>query len=572
MLSNKLQVEVAKAAQRHFQLKPEEVELSATRDLAHGDYTTNVAMKVASRWGVPPREAAETILAELKQSKFIAANIAHFEAAGPGFINFFLKPEKLWEGLATLTEPKSHAVYHGQRVLVEYSSPNIAKPMHIGHLRPTIIGAALANIFESLGAKVTRMNHLGDWGTQFGKLIAAYRRWGNRAAVHRNPIDELLKLYVRFHEVLKEQPELEREGQEEFRKLEAGDRANRALWKWFRAESLRDFNVHYRRLGISFSHIIGEGFYETMLPGLVRDLLKRKLATKNADGSVVVHLARENLPPALVQKSDGASLYLTRDLAAIRYRLGRFKPNRMFYVVGNEQALHFEQLFAVAALAGYSGTAELRHVKFGLILGEDGQKLATREGKIIRLEDVLDEAELRAHAVVEKKNPKLPPAVRKRVTRVVGVDAVKYNDLSQNRHTDIVFSWEKMLSLDGNSAPYLLYSYVRLCSILKKAGKPARKRLTAAVVARAGEPELALLRQLSRYPDAPGPAAHGLGPPLLAGFLYGLATAVNGFYQAVPVLKAEANPKELRLALVRTAADVMQQGLETLGLEVVEQM
>ncbi len=576
MLSLKLQHEVALAAQKHYQLEPHEVEVALTRDLGHGDYTTNVALKVASKWGVPPKEAAQTLLDELKTSRVIARYAAKVELAGPGFINFTLKPEVLLHELAAVSNGEVTPVFKGKRVIVEYSSPNIAKPMHIGHLRSTIIGQAVANIYQTLGAKVIRLNHLGDWGTQFGKLISAFKMWGSRSAVHRHPIEELLKLYVKFHEVLKEQPDLERRGQEEFKKLEEGDRKNRALWQWFRTESLREFDVLYKRLGVKFTHVTGESFYEKMLPGVVADFLKRKLAVKNTDGSVVVHLEGEGLPPALIQKSDGVSLYATRDLAAIRYRVQHYKPQAILYVVGNEQALHFEQVFAAARHAGYAPHhLELLHLKNGLVLGEDGLKLATREGKIIKLDDVLQEAVTRARAIVDKKNNKLAPKVRAQVAEVVGVGALKYNDLSQNRHTDITFNWDKMLSFEGNSGPYLQYTYVRLKSILRKA-KSAKVRVAKtfkpSVLTSLAQSDVQMLRLTVRYPEAVLRAARENGPHLLAQYLYELATATNSYYHDSPVLSAKEPVRSFRLYLVSTVAGVLKHGLSVLGIGVVEQM
>ncbi|MDP3986290.1 MAG: arginine--tRNA ligase [Candidatus Veblenbacteria bacterium] len=572
MLSQKLQAEVAKAAHKHYQLSEGEVEVQPVRDMAHGDFTSNAALKIASKWGVPAKEAAEAIRRELADSRLVRSACARVEVAGPGFINFWLKPATCFKQLAELTKPAPRAILRGRRVLVEFSSPNIAKPMHVGHIRSTIIGAALANMFQALGAPVLRLNHLGDWGTQFGKLIAAYKRWGKREQVRRQPISEMLRLYVKFHEEMKREPELEVEGQQEFLRLEKGNRENRALWNWFKRESVKEFNVFYRRLGVNFTHVLGESFYEPMLKGVVTDLLRQKLAVRNEDGSVVVHLQAEGLPPCLIQKSDGGSLYATRDLAAIRYRVKRFKAQQILYVVGNEQSLHFDQVFAVAKLAGYAGNTILRHVKFGQILGEDKQKLATREGRIIPLGEVLDKARELARKVVQAKNPSLSAKLKDRIAETVGMGAVKYNDLSQNRLTDITFNWEKMLSLDGNSAPYLQYSYVRLKSILRKAGKVSGRAAGSAVLAHANEADLSMLRLLTRYPEQLRRAAEEQGPHLLAAYLYELATQVNSFYHAVPVLKAEPKLRSLRLNLVRVAADVLKEGLGILGIGVVEKM
>lgn len=571
MLSQKLQTEVARAAHKHYQFKLDEVEVEPTRDLAHGDLMTNVALKIASRWGVPVREAAETLKEELIHSRVINSACEKIEIAGPGFINFWIKPSLHLKQLSEISKTKAFSIYRKTKIIVEFSSPNIAKPMHVGHIRSTIIGAALANIYETLGATVYRLNHLGDWGTQFGKLIAAYKKWGKREQVKRAPIEEMLKLYVKFHQEMKTDPDLEAEGQKEFLKLENGNRQNKALWNWFKKESLKEFDKLYKRLGIRFSHVLGESYYEPMLGGIVAELLRKKIAVKNQDGSVVVHLQDDSLPPCLVQKSDGGSLYVTRDLAAIRYRVKRFKPNKILYVVGNEQSLHFEQVFAVAKLLGMTDNAELKHIKYGLILGEDGQKLATREGKIIPLNEVLDQSHQLALKIVQSKNPGLPAQTKEKIAETVGVGAVKYNDLSQNRHTDINFNWQKMLSLEGNSAPYLQYTYVRLKSVLKKSGaKTNRAQLN--MLDSATDHDIAVLRTIMRYPEFLRRAAEDGAPHLLAAYLYDLANQINTFYHAAPILKAEVKLKNFRLSLVHSAAEVLKAGLGILGISTVEQM
>lgn len=571
MLSQKIQAELAKAAHKHYQIKSEDVEVEPSRELSHGDLVTNIALKIASKWGVPAQEAAKTLSEELAHSRVVNSLCSKVAVAGPGFINFWIKPEVLLKHLTDLVQLKSRAILKGQKVLVEFSSPNIAKPMHVGHIRSTIIGAALANIFSSLGASVYRLNHLGDWGTQFGKLMAAYKHWGKRELVKKNPIDEMLKLYIKFHEELKLDPELEREGQQEFLKLEKGNRQNKMLWNWFKTESLKEFEAIYRRLNVKFTHVTGESFYEPMLKSVVAELLRRKIAIKNEDGSVVVHLTEYGLPPCLIQKSDGGSLYATRDLAAIRYRVKRFKPNQILYVVGNEQSLHFDQVFAVAKLAGFSGNTSLKHIKYGLILGEDKQKLSTREGRIIPLNEVLNKARDLAYKVVQAKNSGLSAKVKERIAEVVGVGSVKYNDLSQNKHTDITFNWEKMLSIEGNSAPYLQYTYVRLKSVLRKAGSD-KHLLSIDALNTASDYDQTLLRMITRYPEFLRRAANEQGPHLLATYLYELSNQVNTWYHAVPVIKAQPKVRGLRLSLAKIAADVLKDGLSVLGIEVVEQM
>jgi len=570
MLSRSIKKELVKILNASFSGGEFAAEVTPAKDLSHGDYTSSTALKLASRWGVPVRQLAEQLAAELRINKALGKIVNKIEVAGPGFINFWIKESVQWGQLSALTAPRSRNQYQGQTIIVEYSSPNIAKPMHIGHIRSTFIGQALANLYQAMGAKVIKLNHLGDWGTQFGKLLAAYKMWGNKKALQTQPIAEMLRLYVKFHQEIATRPELEKQGQAEFLKLEQGDKTNVRLWNWFRVESLKEFNKVYRRLGVVFTKVIGESFYEPMLLGLIGDLVKRGIATTNPDGSIVVFLDKQNLPPCLIQKSDGASIYATRDLAAVRYRVKTFKPREIIYVVGNEQALHFEQVFAVAQTAGYAPGTALSHVKFGLVLGEDGQKLATREGKIIKLEEVLTEAVERARRILEQKNPGLSARQKKVVAEVVGLGAVKYNDLSQNRLTDITFNWQKMLSLDGNSGPYLQYTYVRLRSILRKAGQRGNKIRTLKTELSVVDSQL--LRRLLQYPEAIDRSVQEKGPHLLALYLYELATAVNSYYQQVPVLKADLVIKPVRLQLVKYAADVIKQGLGLLGINVVEKM
>ncbi|MFZ5391198.1 MAG: arginine--tRNA ligase [Patescibacteria group bacterium] len=571
MISEIIQKELGKALQKHFQLGALVAEVTPTKDLSHGDYTTSVALKIASHWGVPPIKAAEQLVEELSVSSPLIKVVDKIQIAGPGFINFWIKEKFLLGLLPVIIKNQSRALLKGQKIIVEYSSPNIAKPMHIGHVRSTFIGQALSNIYQALGAKVIRLNHLGDWGTQFGKLLYAYKLWGDKKIIQAEPINELLKLYVRFHEAMKTDPDLETKGREEFLKLEQGDKTNIRLWNWFKKESLKEFNKIYKQLKVKFDYLTGESFYEPFLKLVVKDLLKKNLAITNEDGSIVAVLTEDSLPPCLVQKGDGASLYATRDLAAIRYRVKTFKPNLIVYVVGNEQTLHFEQVFALAKKVGYAGLTKFSHVKFGLVLGEDGQKLATREGKVIKLEDVLSQAVVLAEQIVQKKNPKLSKQQKKNIARVVGLGAVKYNDLSQNRQTDIAFNWQKMLSLEGNSGPYLQYTYVRLKSILRKS------RLAKSVGKKSVDKEYKqldenLLRKLTQYPEAIHRAAKEQGPHLLALYLYELASQVNSYYQQVPVLQSKSVFRKNRLQLVKTAAEVIKQGLSILGIEVVEKM
>lgn len=548
----------------------QDAEVFVSERETRGHYSTNLALRLTQE----KRKNSLDLAKELAVKIWNGAPAGFFEkveAAPPGFINFWLKNEVLQNELRNVYKNAARYgesdVGGGKTVIVEYSQPNIAKKMHVGHLRTTIIGDALANIFESVGYNVVRWNYLGDWGTQFGKLIAAYKMWGEKSAVEKNPIEELQKLYVRFHDELKNEPELEKRGQEEFKKLEDGDKENRKLWEWFREESLAEFEKIYKILGVKFDEWTGESFFEKDLRPLVAELESRGVA-RRSEGALAVNLTDFHLPTALIQKSDGASLYLTREVANLKYRLAKYKPEKILYVVGNEQSLHFEQLFAIAKILDLN-KAELVHVKYGLVLGEAGKKLATREGQAILLNDVLVKAVNLARDAVEQKNRGLTDEEKKKVARAVGVGALKYNDLKENRMTDIVFDWKKMLDLGGDSAPYLQYTYARLMSIKSKAGPIGGVDMQALNK----KTELELIRKIMEFPDEVLRSAKDLGTSNLAGYLYKLAVLANRLYETTPVIKEE---NELRrnalLMLIVTAATVLKKGLELLGILALEEI
>lgn len=571
------------------------VELSVPEHGEFGHYATNVAMRLASARGKKPLEFARELASEIA----VKSPVGFFEkveAAEPGFINFWLSPQTLRNALAETVRAggefgKSDAG-KGKTVIVEYSQPNIAKMMHVGHLRTTIIGAALANILEFLNYKVVRWNYLGDWGTQFGKLIVAYRTWGDRKKVEKNPIEELQALYVKFHDEAENKPELEKQAQEEFKKLEDGDAENRKLWEWFKEESLEELQKIYDVLGIRFDVWIGEAFFEPQMRSLAEELVSKKIAERS-EGSLIVKLDDEKLPPALIQKSDGASLYLTRDIANLRHRLAEYKPVKILYVVGNEQSLHFEQLFAIAKKLGLA-SAELVHVKYGLVLGEAGKKLSTRKGHAQLLSEVLDEAVVKALTVVENRKEGLSEKEKREVAYAVGVGALKYNDLKENRTSDIAFNWDKMLDFAGDSAPYLQYTYARAKSVLRKAApvdsfsvrlmkklspkkspeKSAAESAPSPDFTKLGNPdELALIRKILEFPDVISRAGELYSTSILAGYLYKLAVAVNKLYESTPILKDEdVARRNARLALLGTAAHVLQRGLALLGIKTPEKI
>ncbi len=532
-----------------------------------GDYAVNIAFSLAKQFKMPPEVAADILAKQLEKNK--SEKIKEIKVVG-GYINFFLSEDFLRKELVKIY--KSREFYgksdagRGKKIIIDYSAPNIAKPMHVGHLRSTIIGDALANIYEMLGYEVVRWNYLGDWGTQFGKLIAAYKLWGDKDEVETAPIKTLEGLYVRFHEELKTKPELELAGQEEFQKLEEGDKENRKLWEWFKKESLKEFEKMYKLLGVEFDTHVGESDYEKDLAPTVADLKKKGIAEIGEGGSVIVKLDKYNLPPALIQKSDGASLYITRDIALLKNRIKKYKPEKILYVVANQQTLHFQQLFAIAEILGLN-SVKLEHIKFGLILGEDKKKLSTREGNAVTLEEVVDKAIKLARDIVEKKNPLFSEKEKEEIAQTVAISALKYQDLKEHRNSDVIFDWQKMLDFAGDSGPYLQYTYARLSNIKNKAGKinaePDFNLLTEKI-------ENSLIKHFLDFPDVLERVGETNLPNHLALYLYELANLANKFYETVPVIKDE-NPsrRSARLVLVETVAAILKTGLGLLGVRVL---
>ena len=543
-------------------------EILTPPDPSLGDYATNVAFVIAKKEGKKPAETATELKDALEST---LGEMATMEVSPNGFLNFFLKPEFLQK---RLLEVKYEAQYGrggegaGKKVIIEYPSCNVAKPMHIGHLRSTIIGDALANVYETLGYDVIRWNYFGDWGTQFGKLIASYKRWLDKEAFENDPVGEMLRLYVKFHAEAASNPELEKEGQAEFKKLEEGDNENRKIWSELREESLKDFDRIFKRLGTrAFDQTKGESDYESELKPIIAYLQEKGFA-RESEGALIIDLAAHGLPPALLRKSDGATLYMTRDLASLGDRIKTYQPEKILYVVANQQALHFEQLFA-AARDLKLGDAGLVHVKFGMVLGEDGKKLATREGKVVAAEEVIDKIVALAREKVIQKNPDLSSDEADKIANSVGLGGLKYNDLKQHPHSDIVFDWDAMLDLSGNSGPYIQYTYARLANILAKAGAYSDGDVSMLV-----EPsERALMKKLLDFPDAIGESAKLYTLNGLALYLYELAHAANQFYEQVRVLEDDNNDrKNARLTVIATVASTLKQGLKLLGIEALERI
>lgn len=536
-----------------------------------GDYQANGVMAVAKARKMNPRELAKQVLTQLNPTEIPAT----WEIAGPGFINFRLDPD--WIGktmLALASDPRLgiDPVARAETIVVDFSAPNVAKPMHVGHIRSTIIGDALARVLRFLGHRVVTDNHVGDWGTQFGMLIVGYRTILDPEAFARDPLAEMERMYKAVQAQTKGDPHVATQAREELAKLQKGDPENMALWQEFTTVSRRTFDRVYSRLHVEFDYWLGESFYNPMLPDVVQSLQEQGLA-KPSEGAICIFYEDDkdlSATPFLVQKQDGAFLYATTDLATIKYRAETFHPDRLIYVVDSRQQLHFKQLFAAARRWGY--TMAMEHVGFGTILGEDGRPIKTREGEPIKLEALLNEAEERARTIAREKNPSLLEEELARIAHVVGIGAVKYADLMQNRTADYRFSWDKMLALDGNTAPYLQYVYARIRSIFRR-GELENWRPASDMLVRLQAPEeLDLAKQMLRFGDTLLEVERTYKPNMLAGFLYDLATKFNLFYQAHAVLKAPEDVRPTRLLLCDLTARYIKKGLELLGIETLEVM
>jgi arginyl-tRNA synthetase len=545
---------------------PGTVEVQGKEEFGH--YTTPIAMRLAKEAEMQPRVVAEGVKDRIEK----AAPEGFFEkveVAGSGFVNIWLADDVTRKEFEKISKDKRFglsSVNKGKKVIVEYSSPNVAKAMHAGHLRNNSLGEALARLHAATGYKVVRWNYVGDWGTQFGKIIAAYKLWGSKLKQGENFIAQLEDLYLRFNKAAKEDAELESKGKEEFRKLEGGDRGNRKLWKKFCKASLAEMRGIYKRFNIGFDQYIGESFFEDELSPLVKDLVAKGLAERS-EGALIIKLDDLNLPPALVQKSDGTSLYITRDIAALEYRARKYKPDRLLYVIGNEQTLQFQQLFAIAGMMNIAKGVDLEHVKYGLLLGADGGKMSTREGTSITINDLANEAVNRALEVVAAKNSDMPKKGQLKIAEAVGVNALKYFMLSEGRTSDIRFDWDKILDFKGDSGPYLQYTYARLRRLVSKAGGLKKADLSELKE----EHELRLMRKVFSLPDEVVRSVEQLSTNNLTEYLYQLANLANRFYEAEHILDdGNAGRRNARLLLADTAARAIAKGLELLGIEVLE--
>ena len=554
-------------------------------DPKFGDYQSNALMSLAKVRKLNPRQLATDTLA-----RFDVADVCEkVEIAGAGFLNFRLKNVVLAQTLEAAARGE-HLFFdkagQAKSVVIDFSSPNVAKPMHVGHIRSTGIGDALQRTLRLLGHRVLTDNHIGDWGTAFGKLLLGWKQILDRPALERDAIAELERLYKIINAECDANPARLDEAKSELVKLQAGDTENISIWKEMIRLSQIQFDTIYARLGVKFDRALGESFYNPWLGAVVNDLLQRGIA-RESEGAVGV-FSDGSLPPkedpflvnrdgewvadpALVRKSDGGFNYTTTDLATIDYRLRTWSPDEIIYVVDDRQSPHFKKLFLIFARwhQDLAKKVKLVHVGFGKIMGDDGKPFKTRSGDTVKLGDLLDEAEERALKIVSEKSPELPAAQRKEIARVIGLGAVKYADLLPNRQSDYVFSWDKMLALQGNTAPYLQYAYARIKSIFRKAEIGERK---AEIILAAPE-EFALAKHLLNFGITLEAVADELRPNYLCNYLFELAGKFTSFYENCPVLKADHEAaRDSRLTLCDLTARVLKQGLETLGIAVVEQM
>ena len=563
-------------------------------DAKFGDYQSAAIMSLAKTRKLNPRQLATEVVAQLDVSPWCEK----VEIAGAGFLNFRLQPGVLREALqsALRGEPLFYSKTAQPRtVVVDFSSPNVAKPMHVGHIRSTILGDSLARLLRLLGHRVVTDNHIGDWGTQFGMLLVGWKTMLEAAALEREAIGELERIYravnaqcdpakptynVATHEAARA----------ELVKLQQGDPENLALWREMIRLSQIQFDTIYGRLGVKFDHALGESFYNPRLPAIVAELVARGIARESegakcvfSDGTLppkedpflIQRDGEWQTNPQLIQKRDGGYNYATTDLATIAHRLEAWQPQEIVYVTDGRQQLHFQQLFATFRRwhPELTGQVKLAHVWFGSILGDDGKPLKTRTGENVKLADLLNEAEERAFKVVSEKNAALPEAARREIARVIGLGAVKYADLLSNRQSDYVFSWDKILALNGNTAPYLQYAYARIQSIFRKGEIPKAEGGDQSVEIRLTAPEeIALARHLLNFGLVLEAAAEDYRPNFICTYLFELASHFSRFFENCPVLKAEAADRASRLALCDLTARVLAQGLDVLGIETVPSM
>ena len=541
-------------------------------DPKFGDYQSNALMSLAKARKMNPRLLAEDVLKKLD----VSAVSEKVEIAGAGFLNFRLKNPALTQTLETATRGGAlffEKASKPKTVVVDFSSPNVAKPMHVGHIRSTFLGDSLARTLRLLGHQVITDNHIGDWGTQFGKLLVGWKKFLNVEALKADPISEMERLYKFVDAAGKSDTAVLEEARLELVKLQSGDAENLKIWREMIALSEKQFDEIYSRLGIKFDFTYGESFYNDRLKPLVDELLWKNIA-RESEGAIAIFFEENpqlKEKPALIRKSDGGFNYSTTDLATLSFRLEQWRPDTIVYVTDDRQQLHFQEIFAAFRKWQPEAKTGLAHVWFGKILGEDGKPFKTRSGETVKLADLLNEAEERAFKIVSEKNPDLPEPSRREIARVIGLGAVKYADLLPNRQSDYIFSWDKMLALTGNTSPYLQYAYTRIRSIFRKLDASDTTSANQSLKLAAPE-EMALAKHLLNFGLTLEAMAEEYRPNFLCVFLYDLAGKFTSFYENCPVLKADPETRQSRLALCDLTARVLKQGLDVLGIEVVEQM
>ena len=547
---------------------PSAGDVTPATDPRFGDYQTNAALVLGKRRGENPRTLAEKILARLDVGELCESPTV----AGVGFINFTLRADAVARKAGELLEDGRLGVAKAgstRRIVIDFGSPNVAKPMHVGHIRSIVLGDALARIASFLGHEVIRDNHIGDWGTQFGMVIWGWKNLLDRQSLARDPLAEIVRIYKETNQRATSDPQVREACRQELVKLQAGDRENLDIWNECVAFSMQDFEHVYKLLDIHYDIQCGESFYNDRLPATVDRLLKSGIA-EISQGAVVVFF--RDIPeladkPCIIRKRDGGFNYATTDIATVDYRINELKANTVWVVVGAPQVLHFKQIFEIARREAY--TADFRHIPFGSILGEDRKLMKTRSGENVPLRELLEEACRRARKIVEEKNPDLNEADKIDIAQKIGIGAVKYADLSQYRMTDYVFSWDRMLSLQGNTAPYLQNAYVRIRSIFRKAGEPAPKIDKLILADRS---EINLTKRLCQFAEIVPQVLNDFRPNILANYLFELANSFHTFYEACPVLKSEEPVRSSRLALCDLGGQVLQRGLDLLGIKVPEKM
>jgi arginyl-tRNA synthetase len=575
-------------AEQNLELLPDETSLRPCGDAKHGDYQNNACMALGKRMKRNPAELAQSVAA-LWNSRH--RDMAEVSVAGPGFLNFRIEDPLLAKALGGAVQGMAVSpVEKPETVVLDFSSPNVAKSMHVGHIRSTLLGDCLARVLRYLGHRVITDNHIGDWGTQFGKLIVGYRTYGSSEKLEADPIGEMERLYKLAHEASNQDPAVQEAARMELKKLQDGDPENLALWEKFRALSQSAFDRLYSRLGVTFDHVLGESFYNEMLQPVVEELLAAGVA-RTSEGAVAVFsdgsippkedpfLAtnpdkekREAQPlvdaPFLIRKTDGAALYATTDLATLKYRRDTFHPDAVWYVTDLRQSLHFRQLFATARRWGMD--LDLVHIGFGAILGPDKRPLKTREGDPVKLDALLDEAVTRATQLIKDRRADLDEKTKDNIAEVLGIASVKYADLAQNRHLDYVFDWNKMLAFDGNTAPYVLNAYVRIQSIFRRSEEAPDAAYTLGVPTHPKERNI--LIQLLRWQSTVEQVAQEQRPHYLCFYLFELAGLFHQFFEECPVLKAEPALRQHRLAICRATANTLRKGCELLGIPTLEVM